>query len=201
MSVNEKMTAIADAIRAKTGGTEPLTLDGMAKAIAGIQAGDGDYTNEQIAALLTRTVTDFPFPDGITSIGGYVFQGCSALVLTELPDTLKSIGQNAFANCSSICIKRIPDNVALLGKSAFYYCSGIEELSLPGGLQMLQGTFSGCSSLAKVTFRGTVTSMHAQTFTLCPNLLTINVPWAEGEVANAPWGATNATINYSYTEA
>jgi hypothetical protein len=25
------------------------------------------------------------------------------------------------------------------------------------------------------------------------------VPWAEGAVANAPWGATNATINYNYT--
>ena len=33
MSVNEKMTAIADAIRAKTGGTDALTLDGMAEAV------------------------------------------------------------------------------------------------------------------------------------------------------------------------
>ena len=33
MGVNEKMTAIADAIREKTGGTEPLTLDGMVEAI------------------------------------------------------------------------------------------------------------------------------------------------------------------------
>lgn len=33
MSVNEKMTAIADAIRDKTKGTEPLTLDGMATEI------------------------------------------------------------------------------------------------------------------------------------------------------------------------
>lgn len=33
MSVYEKMTAIADSIREKTGGTEPLTLDGMAEAI------------------------------------------------------------------------------------------------------------------------------------------------------------------------
>jgi hypothetical protein len=36
MSVNEKMTAIADAIRTKTGGTEPLGLDAMAEAIAAI---------------------------------------------------------------------------------------------------------------------------------------------------------------------
>lgn len=33
MSVNEKMTAIADAIRSKTGGTEALTLDDMASGV------------------------------------------------------------------------------------------------------------------------------------------------------------------------
>lgn len=41
MSVNEKMTAIADAIRAKTGGTEPLGLDAMAAAIAALETGGG----------------------------------------------------------------------------------------------------------------------------------------------------------------
>lgn len=39
MSVDSKMTAIANAIRAKTGGTAALTLDGMATAIAGISTG------------------------------------------------------------------------------------------------------------------------------------------------------------------
>ena len=45
MSVNEKMTAIADAIRAKTGGMDKLTLDAMVNAIEGIQsnAGGGAY--------------------------------------------------------------------------------------------------------------------------------------------------------------
>lgn len=41
MSIYSKMTAIADAIREKTGGTDPLTLDAMAEAIAGIEAGGG----------------------------------------------------------------------------------------------------------------------------------------------------------------
>ena len=39
MSVNSKMTAIADAIREKTGQTETLTLDEMATAISGISTG------------------------------------------------------------------------------------------------------------------------------------------------------------------
>lgn len=41
MSVKTAMTAIADAIRAKTGKTDELTLDQMAAEIAGIQAGSG----------------------------------------------------------------------------------------------------------------------------------------------------------------
>ena len=43
MSVNSKLTAIADAIREKTGESGTLTLDGMAAAVAGIEAGGGNY--------------------------------------------------------------------------------------------------------------------------------------------------------------
>lgn len=42
MALTDKLTAIADAIRGKTGGTDPLTLDQMPAEIAGIQAGGGD---------------------------------------------------------------------------------------------------------------------------------------------------------------
>ena len=41
MSVNEKMTTIADAIRAKTGKTDALTLDQMVTEIEGITTGGG----------------------------------------------------------------------------------------------------------------------------------------------------------------
>lgn len=39
MALIDKLTAIADAIRGKTGGTDLLTLDGMAAAISGISSG------------------------------------------------------------------------------------------------------------------------------------------------------------------
>lgn len=41
MALIDKLTAIADAIRGKTGGTDALTLDRMAAAIAGIETGGG----------------------------------------------------------------------------------------------------------------------------------------------------------------
>lgn len=41
MALIDKLTNIADAIRGKTGGTDPLTLDAMAEAIGNIETGGG----------------------------------------------------------------------------------------------------------------------------------------------------------------
>ena len=41
MSVNEKMTALADAVRAKSGTTGPLSIDGMTTAVNSITVGSG----------------------------------------------------------------------------------------------------------------------------------------------------------------
>ena len=58
--------------------------------------------------------------------------------------------------------------------------------------------FAGCSKLESVTLPSSITSIPSNAFTDCTNLKTINVPWAEGAISNAPWGATNATITYNY---
>ena len=54
MALTDKLTAIADAIRAKTGDTAKMTLDGMVEAIAGIEAGGGLPENMN-AFLFTLT--------------------------------------------------------------------------------------------------------------------------------------------------
>lgn len=41
MALTDKLTAIADAIRVKTGGADLLTLDEMAEAVSGISGGGG----------------------------------------------------------------------------------------------------------------------------------------------------------------
>ena len=83
---------------------------------------------------------------------------------------------------------------------AFSDCTNLALTTLPSGITNIgDGAFSNCSSLVSLTFEGTPESIGGSAFYGCSNLTTINVPWAEGAVANAPWGATNATITYGYT--
>lgn len=61
MSVNEKMTVIADAIRDKTKGTEPLTLDGMATEIPKVyeEGKKAEHSEFWDSYLCTRQMNHF----------------------------------------------------------------------------------------------------------------------------------------------
>ena len=91
-------------------------------------------------------------------------------------------------------------NITLIGDHAFNSCTNLALTSLPEGVTSIgNSAFNACRNLNTITFKGTPTSIALNAFRDCTNLTTINVPWSEGEVANAPWGATKATINYNYT--
>lgn len=66
MSVNEKMTAIANAVRSKTGTTSALTLDGMTEKINGIFSAFYSYTPGSGNAYLT--FEQVPFSVDLVSI-------------------------------------------------------------------------------------------------------------------------------------
>lgn len=140
-------------------------------------------------------------PNSITSIQRDAFNGCTSLALTSLPDGLTSIGQGAFGGCTSLALTSLPSGLTDIPNYAFMNCNGLVSMSIHSGINTINsGAFGKCGGLTSVTFEGKPSgSMAKNIFQGCINLTEIKVPWAEGEVANAPWGATNATITYNYT--
>ena len=144
MSINEKMTAIADAIRTKTGGNEPLTLDQMAQEIAGIQTGAGE--DDVLVQLLNRTITRFE-SDKITELGGRSFCSCKALISLSLPNCVTT-DEGSLQDCTSLETVHLP-NLSNLGIRCFMNCTKIEELVFPKVSSASTYVFYGCSALKK----------------------------------------------------
>lgn len=163
----------------------------------GVGGSSGGADNSQFIGVLDGTLADPILPEGLTKLGDYAFYKNKNLVNPKLPSSLKVIGTSSFRDCSNLAITKLP-SLSQIGDHAFNGCTNlaITELS---GLQSIGGyAFSMCYGLTTITFKNKPVLIKADSFLSCTNLTTINVPWAEGAVANAPWGATNATINYNY---
>ena len=128
-----------------------------------------------LRGIISRTITEAIVPSGVTKIGNGAFIYCNPLQKVLLPESLTVIELNAFRNCIKLTEIVIPAAVTTIGEGAFSYCS----------------------KLTAATFLGTPTSINETAFSNTDLLTDIYVPWAEGAVADAPWGATNATIHYN----
>ena len=69
--------------------------------------------------------------EGVTSIGAYAFQNCTALTLVELPDSLEHLGGYTFENCDSLISLKLPLNTKTVGFAVFRGCN-IDSLYFEG---------------------------------------------------------------------
>ena len=194
------MKAIADAIRGKTGKDELILPADMPVEIDGIKVGDDKW--KQLAEIIvgrknSKVSIDLTGLD-IISISEYAFSNLPNMDSILIPNNVTNIGEYAFFNCISLHSILLPNELENIYSCAFYN-TGITEISIPNKVHLISSyVFRYNLHLTSVTFEGTPTSIAADVFDVCRSLKTINVPWSEGDVANAPWGATNVTINYNY---
>lgn len=127
-----------------------------------------------MVGLIDGSLTEIDIPYGVTSISAYRFYNFTKLKRVTIPNSVTSIGTQAFA------------------------AVGLESIEIPSSVdKIISYAFYSCSSLKSVVFKGKPTSIDSKAFTSCRVLESIECPWKEGEVANAPWGATTATILYT----
>ena len=69
---------------------------------------------------------------------------------------------------------------------------------IPEGVQIISAlAFGYCTNLKCVRLPSTINTISSIAFTGATNLKHIYVPWSEGKIADAPWGADNATVHYN----
>ena len=149
--------------------------------------------------------TELPNADKITEIRGAAFSGCTNLAITEIPRGVTTINSQTFYECTSLETINLPEVTRINSWNnvrTFGHCTNLRKVVAPK-LQILDGyTFVACTSLEEVQLGSIghpMTSIGTNAFMTClQGNLTIKVYIADGEtsLSGAPWGATNATIEY-----
>lgn len=174
---------------------ENIKKDVVIGGVTGTLEGGGSFK-----AVIERTAVSPTLPGDLTTIGYSAFSGCPNLALTSLPSGMTNIGSYAFQSCPKLALTSLPSGITRIGYYAFNGCRNLAITRLPPGITNIGfGVFANCTGLTSITFEGNPKTIHSSAFNGCSNLTTIYVPWSQGQVANAPWGASNATIVYDYS--
>lgn len=172
------------------------------------------YVNEQL-------VTDLSVPDGVTSIGSYVFYNCSGIENISIADSVTSIGTDAFtytayyndeANWQDNVLYidkhlikaksslggsfTVKDETITIAGRAFEYCS-ISQIVMPDTVVFIgNGAFADCYSLRNVTMSTGLKTIGNSVFGDCDNLVSITLPAGITTIGYNAFGACSI-IYYS----
>lgn len=121
------------------------------------------------SAFLGAKLSSITFGPNVSEISSYTFAGCTINNL-HIPHNVKKLGIKAFYN-STINTLTFDEGITEIGADCFYNSKNITSLELPATLTNINSTaFNNCTGITTITVKGD------------------SIP------ANAPWGATNATV-------
>lgn len=128
-----------------------------------------------------------------------VFSGKDIETL-ELQGAVKFNGYAQFANCSKLKTVLIKYGITSIPSTCFGSCTLLDNITIPDSVTELgYNAFNGCGSLKKVYIGKNVKSISSEAFYGTENLI-IKINQKENSISGAPWGATNATIEWLGTE-
>ena len=115
-----------------------------------------------------KEITSFEIPSNVTTLGHYVFQGCSGLTSLNLPADITEIGDGAFRGCSRLTSLTLPASITKIGEEAFWGCSGLTSLTLPAGITEIGSyAFLDCSGLTSLNLPAGITEIGSYAFLCC----------------------------------
>lgn len=165
MLLIDRLTAIGNAIRSKTGGQAPLTLSTMATQI------NATLQNKSVSeSLIKRNVASIESP--VTFIGAMAFMNCTNLTSASF-SIAANVGTSAFENCTSLTSISMP-NAQSLASNVFRGCTGLTRLDFNNLTNINAGAFSGCTSLTTIVLGKRVELADVSAFANCPAIIYVN---------------------------
>lgn len=186
-----KLDDIGDAIRAKTGGTEKLTLDEMPDEIARIAGGGNTLFKELVSGEITSvssgdlpsTLRPYAFYQadkledidlsGINEVPNYCFYGCSSLSDVGQTFAPVQIGSLAFCDCVSLTHVDL-SQCKSIGTSGFNRSGLSGEISLPSGCSVESSAFAR-TAISSFSLPGQ-SSVGGQALDGCSDMTSCSIP-------------------------
>ncbi len=190
------LTAIANAIRAKTGSTGTYMPSQMANAINDITTQDNTVLN----SILDRSISGDYVNDDLTEIGENAFSGCKYITSATFTKVTE-IDYGAFYSCKSLESISLPE-VKKIDSSVFSYCPlksiRIPKIEVLGSADDYWGVFDAYCKMTTINIPSTIQSIGKHAFDGA-NITTINIDRRADSISGSPWGATGATVNWTGT--
>ena len=171
------------------GGLEDRTYE-IPQGIVAI--GDGAFNHTQISSLIypdsvtsigsyafdgCDNITKVTIPDSVTSVGSYAYKQCHRLTKAVIPATLASISEGMFYGCETLTDVTIEEGVTAIGSKAFQWCQGLESLTLPSSVVTIgDESFAECSGLTEINLSEGLTAIGTGAFYRCRSLTQVTLP-------------------------
>lgn len=123
------------------------------------------------------SITNFTINDGVDiSNSAAAFQNCTSMTNIIIPNDATIIPNYFLSNCSSLENINLNDNIIKLSSGSFYGCSKLTLNSLPSSLTSLgSNCFYNCSLLSITEIPKGVTNIQGNCFYQCSSLVTLNI--------------------------
>ena len=163
-------------------------------------------TKELLCLIFGKQVTNYSIGGNVTSIGNRAFSQCTSLTDVNISESVTSIGSGAFEICPNLTKIIIPESVTMIGGNAFNGCTNLPvennvcyagdwavgvadktqgRYTLKENTRGLASTFSGCSSLVRITFPASLAYISDCAFEGCSSLKSLTLPEGIPSIGNS----------------
>lgn len=204
MALIEKLNAIGDAIRSKTGGTEKLTLGEMPNEIRNIVSSEepvvqplevsknGVYDVPSGVDGYSPVSVNVPIPDGyIQPSGTLAITNNGEYDVTEKEKAVVNVPTDYSVEDSIVrrTVKTYTnDRIASVAGQAFWGCTSLKDVYLPNIETISTNAFRACTALVKVDLGANARTINTNVFYGCTKLTALII--RSGAVCTL--GGTNA---------